>query len=88
MPFTFLSCDDFLRNNLKNYLYTSTQVRLMYHVLDMRAIGPPTSSSNTDTPCLPELSRIKAFFVEKMGNRSVQFMYILVVSRQFLSISS
>ena len=46
MPFTFLSCDDFLRNNLKNYLYTSTQVRLMYHVLDMRAIGPPTSSSN------------------------------------------
>ena len=48
MPFTFLSCDDFLRNNLKNYLYTSTQVRLMYHVLDMRAIGPPTSSSNVD----------------------------------------
>ena len=45
MPFTFLSCDDFLCNNLKNYLYTSTQVRLMYHVLDMRAIGPPTSWS-------------------------------------------
>ena len=43
---TFLSSGKLLRNNLKNYLYTSTQVRLMYHITDFREVRSRTSLSN------------------------------------------
>ena len=50
---SFLSPDDFLRNNLKNHLYTSAQVSLLYLILDVREVGPRTSWSTLATSVWP-----------------------------------
>ena len=82
MPFTFLSCEDFLRNNLKNYLYTSTQVRLMYHVLDMHAIGPPTSLSTRSASIM---ERFKILAVTLICTEPVRFYGYLATLVSLLS---